>query len=185
MLDGDRQITSSDRFPPEIPENDQTKGIFNLPFWELENIFLIPELTNKVITEKDGKLGNDLIWEKINEKKEDLFKRLVSTTVKNIVLRRFRYENFPIGTLEELENWKSKASEISINQEELQKKFDEVITSKNWQWVPGKEVLGLIIVIEENFWDEIRKLVDSGEFASILDSNTDIKALKQEVNKND
>ena len=185
LFDGDRQINSSDEFPPSTPESDASKGIFYLPFWEIENIFLIPELLNRIIPKSNSKSGNDLVWVEINNKKENLFKSLVSTTVKNIVLRKFKYEYFPKGTVEELDNWKSKASELSLNQEELQEKFDSVVSSKDWKWIPGKEVLGIVLGLNGDFWEEVRKLVDSEEFVSLLGQNEYINNLKENVNKND
>lgn len=177
LFDGDRLVDSQDNYPPTIM-------LSHFPFWELENTFLHPDILNKLIPSAELENGNEIFWKKVAENKKILVQSILGTIIKNAAFVKRRYEYFQVGTLQELEAWKTEVAGVSIDEMKIRATFDAIITLKNWKWLPGKEALSLALELNQTFWNDIRKMVRAGDFLSIISSDTDIKSLIESVNQN-
>jgi len=175
LFDGDRLVDSQDNYPPTITAS-------HFPFWELENVFLHPDILNKLIPPEESRNGNEIFWKNVEENKGILTQSILSTIIKNAAFAKRRYKYFRDGTLQELQDWKTEVSGISIDEAKIRAAFDAIITLKNWKWLPGKEALPFVLNLTQAFWRDIRGLVENGEFFSIINSDSDIKNLIDSVN---
>jgi energy-coupling factor transporter ATP-binding protein EcfA2 len=179
ILDGDKLIKkSSDYFPTSVPIVKKELAFF--PFWELENIFLSDNLLNEVIP-NNGKSGSEQFWDKVNGKKQDMLLSIKKTVIKNN-LRRFSPDR-SIGENPEVdfEKWKNDIQECTFELESVEEKFKEVLASKNWQWIPGKEALKFVLEIYPEFWIKIRSLQEEGKLKTIFEQNPDISTFISSV----
>jgi len=168
ILDGDKLSFSDSDFPPLIENPSKILGVMHFPFWEIENIFLNPILINKVIDSKEGKTGNDILWEEIEVSKGSLALSYLKTTIKNSVKKLWRDNFFRDNPFQDLDKWKKQVETISVDRERLDKLFDGVIKSKDWKWIPGKEVIKIIDKLEPNFWNKIRVLTKDDQLANLI-----------------
>lgn len=178
ILDGDKLAKSSDDFIPNIPE--QKKEIVYFPFWELENIFLCSELLNKVIMSKEGKTGSDLFWEKIEDNKERLINQIKKTIGKNY-FRKYSLDKYIKSNVEEeLKRWKEQILKDDIDLSSINGKFNQLISDRNWKWIPGKEALEIAVSLDENFWKNI-KILKREELLEIFKRDPVIKNFIDEM----
>lgn len=182
ILDGDKLSFPSQDFPPEISNPSKIPGVLHFPFWEIENIFLNPLLLNKITDSQNGKSGNDRLWEKIEKGKEDLFRSYLKTTLRNYAKGLWRDNYFKDNPIEDLENWKEQVSNLSIDKDKLNSVFEEVINSKNWKWIPGKEVLKMLTEWDSNFWNKVRELATKNELSELI-SCEELKSVESTLNK--
>lgn len=70
VLDGDKLVTSVKEYPPDNPPS--VGDVQYWGFWELENIFLMPELLDLVINKEGEVTGSDRFWGKVSEQKDRL-----------------------------------------------------------------------------------------------------------------
>ncbi|MBD3366262.1 AAA family ATPase [candidate division WWE3 bacterium] len=178
ILDGDKQVRSVYNYPPKKDSSKDTKVLY-WPFWEIENVLLIPALVDQlVVVEDENKSGNDLLWEKIELNKEKLFSSIHKTTLKN-QLRKYSVDKvIKKSPKEDLKIWKDKVLAITFDSNKLSKSFDGVISKRSWQWIPGKECLPLLLELEPKLWEKVRKLIDSGGFQDIIASVPELEGLK-------
>jgi len=181
IRDGDKAIRSFASYPTpgSLPVRD---NIYHFPFWELENLFLAPELLGEVLDEGE----NQRLWEKINEE-SDALHSAVEKTIANNILREYSPDRHGIGTqgntLGEAQEWQEKVSALNLDTGDLKTEFNKVVSGKDWRWVPGKEVLGILVnEVKETFWGKVNRLVDEGKFNSVILANTTIKEFVDSVN---
>lgn len=174
ILDGDKLVKSPEKFPPDITDKTDN-GIYYFPFWELENIFLCTDLLNAVISAQGTKQGVDLIWEKIEQNKETLLNSISKTIVKNYVRQFWKDNYFRNGPKEDLKKWKEEISKIEFDSSVVKTKFEEILKTKNWKWVPGKEVISYIFEIQSDFWSRLKDLVEKRKFVELIKKDIDIK----------
>jgi|GEM_PF-3116259 ABC-type lipoprotein export system ATPase subunit/nicotinic acid mononucleotide adenylyltransferase len=179
IFDGDK-LSTNDNYPPKV--TIKNNNVYFFPFWELENIFLNPKILNEVIVTVNGKDGNTQFWEKINENKEQLFKSILRTIIKNTAFSITKYNLFSDGTIDEFNNWKKLVTDITINEDILKSRFEEIINSKNYKWIPGKEALKYAIDLSGDFWTKIKNLVDNGNFLTYIKEDQEIEQLINVVN---
>jgi len=180
ILDGDKLVNSPSALPPIIPKGAEVLQYW--PFWEIENIFLMPEILNKVIDQQGDKTGSEMFWKKVNDKKNDLYKQVHKTAVKNF-LRTYRIDKIIDNNPEEdFENWKTGVSNLTFTHTKLQTAFSKIIREKNWRWIPGKESFSLVIELAPDFWSKFKTLVDSGELRTILHSDVALLDLDTKIN---
>lgn len=180
LLDGDKQIVSPTDYPPS--KKTQTEHLYYLPFWEFENLFLQPDLLNKVIPKVGKKNGVTLFWEKVEERKDILFLQVQKTSIKNF-LRTFRVDKMINKKPEEdLAKWKDEISKIDYDSKKVKASFEKVIKKKDWKWIPGKEAFSIVLEIYPDFWDAVRLLDEKGEFVGFISKDTEVSELLKNVN---
>ncbi len=173
ILDGDKLVKDFNLYPPTIPEIQNGLGYF--PFWEFENIFLCPALINEIILAMDGKDGDTQLWELV-EKNQELIKASIVKTVARNKLRAFWPDKYiKNDTPDDFSRWQQEVAGISLDPAALDNAFNETISQKKWQWLPGKEILNLILGIKLDFWNVIRELQAKKQLKQILDSESVIK----------
>lgn len=180
ILDGDRLSSlPSDYFPVSIPEPSIEIAYF--PFWEIENIFLSTNLLDIIIPNNDKQIGSQRFWALIEAEKERMVKQIKKTVAKNN-LRKFSVDKY-INTNPQvdIEEWKTAVQASIIDLSPIDSKFDDVITEKNWRWLPGKEALPLVINLEPKFWSKVRELNQNGELKNIFEREIDIKKFIQKI----
>lgn len=156
ILDGDKRATSVDLYPPG--DAAATTDVQYWGFWELENIFLMPTILDLAIDKVGELTGSQRFWEKAGEQKERLYASLEKTIVKN-ELRQYSVDRIVKDKVgDDLAEWKKQVAAYSYNAEKLKASFEQVIQDKNWQWIPGKEGLGIALDIEPNFWVKLEKV---------------------------
>jgi ABC-type cobalamin/Fe3+-siderophores transport system ATPase subunit len=178
ILDGDKLSFPDKEFPPKITNPSNIPGVMHFPFWEIENIFLNPALINKVIESQDGKSGSDLLWENVEKNKTKLMQSYLKTTLRNHAKSLWKDNFFKDDPLADLENWKKKAESLSIEKEKLEKLFENILTTKDWKWIPGKEVLKIVEIMEAKFWDKVRNLINAENELTKLISCTELTDLE-------
>ncbi|MDD3940357.1 MAG: ATP-binding protein [Candidatus Pacebacteria bacterium] len=180
ILDGDKLIkTAAEYFPSSI--TDPSREIAYFPFWEIENIFLSTSLLEKLIPIENKKTGSERFWSSIVSNKERMINQIKKTVAKNN-LRKFSIDKYVNSNpQDDIESWKNEISKISIDLSLIDSKFEEIIATKNWKWLPGKEALTLAIELEPNFWIKIRELNQSEEFKNVLESDLEIKEFIKKI----
>lgn len=179
ILDGDKRIKSpNEYFPSDI---SVTNELSYFPFWELENIFLMPNLLNKVIDGSSKLEGSNRFWELVKKDKSKLLNQIKKTIAKNY-LRKFSLDKYiKLDTQNNIEFWKKEIEKADIDLSSIDSKFDKIIKDKNWRWLPGKESLGLAISLDSDFWKKIILLQQSNELKEILKSESDIKKFIEKI----
>lgn len=183
ILDGDKLSFPDTDFPPKITNPSAIPGVLHFPFWEIENIFLNPLLLNKVISEKDGKNGEGLLWEAIEKEKLTLVQSYLKTTIRNYAKKLWRDSFFRDDPVQDLDNWKQQVSNLSIKKSDLTAIIEKVISSKDWKWIPGKEVIKIVEKLEPEFWKKVRELYKNENQLSSLISCTELTSLETILNK--
>ncbi len=183
ILDGDKLSSPDSEFPPKITNPSNVPGVLHFPFWEIENIFLNPLLINKVLSEKDGKDGETLLWEAIQKEKQTLIQSYLKTTIRNFAKNLWKDSYFRDDPVQDLDNWKQRVSELSIKKSDLLAIIEKVISSKDWKWIPGKEVIKIIDKLEPEFWTKIRSLYKTENQLASLISCPDLISLEGILNK--
>lgn len=183
ILDGDKLSFIDAPFPPEINSIIKNTSLLHFPFWELENIFLNPKLLDVIVETKDGKSGNEIVWESLNRQSEVLFKSYFKTTLRNSVRLLWRDNYFQNSPIEDLEKWKKDALSLKVDDSIIRQNFQKIIKSKNWFWIPGKESLKLVLKISPDFWLKVQKIVskDLKEFSQLI-SCEELKKLQNIIN---
>lgn len=182
ILDGDKLSFSDSDFPPKVDNPSKIPGVMHFPFWEIENVFINPSLVNSVIESKDGKTGNDILWEEIEANKDNLALSYMKTTIRNSVKKLWRDSFFKDDPIQDLDNWKKQVEALTVDKEKMSRLFENVINSKDWKWVPGKEVVKIIEIIEKYFWNKVRELAKNDQLADLL-SCEELKQLKRLLEK--
>ncbi|MBU0683880.1 MAG: ATP-binding protein [Candidatus Omnitrophica bacterium] len=180
ILDGDKAVDSVEKYPPK--ESIETeKGLYYWPFWEIENLFLFPQLVDKIVGAKEGKSGFDQLWDKVIDQKEKLFKEIHKSIVKN-QLRHYSVDRIIKGNpSEDLTNWKKEIAGFNFDDKTLRTAFDKIIDDKNWQWIPGKEAMAFFLELKPNLWDEIKILVKNKELNALFLQKASIKEIIESI----
>jgi len=179
ILDGDKLSFFDSKFPPEIKNPSKIPGVMHFPFWEIENIFLNPNLINEVIKSGNGKKGVDILWASLGKVKDSLFLSYLKTTTRNSAKRLWKDNYFRNNAIRDLEAWKNEVSKLAIDETKLKRLFENIFTTKDWKWLPGKEVMKEVNKIEPKFWLKVRDLVDSEKTTDLVmcDELKDLSAL--------
>jgi energy-coupling factor transporter ATP-binding protein EcfA2 len=178
LLDGDKNILPNVGVPPLTTLAN--KNVFFFPYWELENVFLKPDLLDKVMQGGDKIKGNDIVWQLIVENKENLFKSYAKTTIKNLVKTVWKDKYFTEDAFEDLDEWKQKVSGMDVKVDDLRNDFDKIIDSRIWQWLPGKEVIKIVCEKYPDFWQNVRSVSKEEGFNDLL-ITTELGDLVKEV----
>jgi len=180
ILDGDKLIDSVDKYPPSKTETSD-QGLHYWMFWELENMFLSPDLLNKLIVAVEGKSGFDQFWEKVIEKQDNLFQEVHKSIVKN-QLRHYSVDRIiKKNPIDDLKTWKDEVASFSFDDQALKAAFDKVIKDKNWRWIPGKEVLAFVLELKPDFWSGVKSLVKSRELTGLLSEEKCVTEIAKNV----
>jgi ABC-type multidrug transport system ATPase subunit len=183
ILDGDKLIKApTDYFSVAIPE--PKKDIAYFPFWELENIFLTREILDAAIHEKDKKNGSAQFWELMEANKAELLKTVIKTVAKNS-LRDFSLDSYinNANPVADIESWKQAVQGSAVDLSNLDTLFNQVIAQKKWQWLPGKEAMGLLVgKLATDFWVTIRTMQHKNEIATLLEKDAVVKDFVAKVN---
>lgn len=180
IFDGDKKCVSPETY--SSCEEEKSEDILYWNFWEIENIFMFPELLNDIITSKDDKSGDDIFWDKISDKKEELFSKSIHKTVLKNFLRQNSVDKAIDSNPEvDFAEWKKTVNELEFDHEALRNKFFEIVKNKKWQWIPGKECLPLLLEIEPSFWDKIRKLHGENRLIGYLEKQSEIKSIMETI----
>jgi len=182
ILDGDRLIASSDQYPPDT-QNASDDNVRYWPFWELENILLVPEAINELLVAANGLSGEGQMWQLVEESKEVLFESVLRTVVRQAAnqhsfSRKLRTEK---NAMTALSRWTDDVRAVSFDRDALRAKFDKVVADRDWRWVPGKEVVQLIGKKHGNFWTKVRQLGEQGRLQELLRKRKDISSLVDEA----
>lgn len=180
ICDGDALIKGPDGYiPTTIPEPNSTQAFF--PFWELENIFLMPSILNRLIPAVDRKNGFEVFWDAVVADRERLGMQVKKTIAKKN-LRRFSADNYLRNDPQnEFENWKAAVQAHTLDLSSVGSVFDDVISRKDWRWIPGKEALGIVVSIEPTFWDQVRILQQEGNLEECFMSEADVATFIERV----
>lgn len=179
IYDADRLANDFTSYPPTIPTAQS--DIRYLPFWEFENLFLSPSLLDKVIVADNGKSGFERFWDIVSSRKEELKAQVIKTVTKN-KLRQFHSDKYiKTNVVADFTQWQSEVANITIDPAPIETSFEQVITGKQWQWIPGKEALAMLLEIEPNFWKGIRELQLNKQLKSELQKDATIQSLITEV----
>lgn len=175
LLDGDALVkTPGDYFPSSIPAPKNDIAYF--PFWELENIFLSDAILDAVIPQESGITGANRFWAAIDLEQGRLLLSIKKTVAKNS-LRKYSLDKYIDNDPQaNIEKWKAEVQASATDLSLIDVKFTEVVTNKNWKWLPGKEALGIAIALEPNFWNKVRDLQHADQFKTLLDSDADLKS---------
>ena len=180
LLDGDVLIKApADYFPTTIsaPANDLT----HFPFWEIENVFLSDPILNAVIPATEDATGVDRFWTAIATNQASLLVYIKKTVAKNS-LRRFSLDKYINANPQvDIDTWKAEIQASTTDLSSIDAKFAEVVTTRNWRWLPGKEALALAIELEPGFWTKLRALQQSKELKTLLESDPGIKTFIERV----
>lgn len=169
ILDGDKLSTLNSTFPPVLENAKKIPGVLYFPVWEIENIFLNPNLINACIDNVNGKSGNEILWNEIEKNKEILVNSFLKTTVRNTVRQLWRDNFFDKNPIEDLKEWKLKVADLSDNYDDSVKIFEKVLNDKEWRWIPGKEVLKILLEVEPGFWNKSRILFKDGKLSELIE----------------
>jgi len=179
ILDADKLSQDFTNYPPTVPAS--TADLSYLPFWELENLFLCPTILNKVITLKDDKNGFDRFWDLVTKKQTALKIQIQKTITKN-QLRSYSPDKYISSDITaDFLRWQTNINALNISPNQIDQIFDGIITSKKWQWIPGKEALGLVLEIKPDFWKEIRALQLDKQFKTELEKDPIIQVFIKQV----
>ncbi len=180
ILDGDKLIRTVDDYLPASIFPKAEREIVYFPFWELENIFLFPELLDLVI-KGDGKVkGFDIFWSEVYKNKLSLLDSIRKTVVKNQFRGISIDRCIEKGTKKEIKDWQDKIHCQEIDFAKLERNFEKVIDSKNWKWIPGKEALKIVISLEPDFWKIVR-VNHRNELKEIFEKDKIIKEFIKEI----
>jgi energy-coupling factor transporter ATP-binding protein EcfA2 len=180
LLDGDVLVKSpTDYFPATIPA--PTNDLAHFPFWEIENLFLSDSIINAVILANQGVGGVDRFWVSVVAKQSNLLLSIKKTIAKNS-LRRFSLDKYiDTDPQADVERWKTEIQTSVTDLSSIDAKFRQVIESKNWRWLPGKEALALAIDLEPSFWLKVRNLHHNKQLKALLESDAAIKTFIDSV----
>jgi len=179
ILDGDKLVKDFDLYPPNIPEIQNNLGYF--PFWEFENLFLNPGLINEIIPTTEGKNGYAQLWDSIEANQGQVKAAVIKTVAKNKLRAYWPDKYIKNDTPNNFTQWQQDVAGVSLNLTALDAAFAETISEKKWQWLPGKEVLGLALQIKPNFWSAIRDLQAEKKLKQIMDRETIIKDFVEKI----
>lgn len=167
LFDGDRNCVSAHTYPPIDPETPDQGRLHYLPFWELENLFLNTNLLEalEVPTEESA---TDRLWRLVETNQEALLTSIHKTITKNAI-RSLKPDRTidKDGPADGLAAYKEAVDDLGIDREAISQRFTEVIASRNWQWLPGKEALGFLVGDLPTFWELVGAL-DKGELRELL-----------------
>lgn len=168
IFDGDKLIKSAeDYFPNNTPSPKLELAYF--PFWELENIFITNRLLDKVIETIGEKNGSQRFWDEVATNKDSLCKQIKKTIARNH-LRKYSIDKYIKSDIRtDYEKWKNEIQQDNMDLSTIDDKFDRIINSKNWRWLPGKEALSIAIKLQPDYWNIVRGLQEDGQFKEILD----------------
>ncbi len=183
ILDGDKLIkASADYYSVAIP-NPQ-KDVSYFPFWELENIFLTEAILNAVIPENNGRTGSMQFWDLMENNKAELLKSIRKTVAKNS-LREYSLDRYIRNndTAGDIQNWKQAVQDSVVDLTNIDITFDDVIAQKKWQWLPGKEALGLLVTnLTSEFWIKVRTAQQAEELSVMWEKESIIREFVGRVN---
>jgi hypothetical protein len=180
--DGDKLIKNgSDYAMPTIPEPEKNLAYF--PFWEIENIFLSKELLDEIIPTESSKTGSVRFWDLMEENKELLLKTIKKTIAKNN-LKQYRLDDYILSDpVKNINEWKLAIQSATVDLDSIDTVLDKVISSKNWQWIPGKEALGLCVAkLSTDFWVKVRALEQNVSLKSVFEKNPLLKEFIFKIN---
>lgn len=180
LLDGDVLVkTPADYFPAVVPAPANELAYF--PFWEIENAFLSETVLNALIPAKEEVGGSDRFWTAITADQQRLLLCIKKTVAKNS-LRQFSLDKYiEADPQTDIDRWKSDIQTSTTNLSPIDAKFEEVISSKNWRWLPGKEALALVISLEPNFWTKLRDLHQNKGLKILFESDAKMKTFLENI----
>ncbi len=180
LLDGDVLVkTPADYFPAVVPVPVNDLAYF--PFWEIENAFLSESILNAVIPLDGVTTGSERFWAAIAGDQARLLLCVKKTVAKNS-LRRFSLDKYINADPQaDIEKWKTEIQASATDLAPIDARFAEVVTSKNWRWLPGKEALALAISIEPNFWAKLRELQQNKQLKTLLEADAGMKAFIESI----
>lgn len=160
VLDGDMLVVGPSTWPPVLPSSTGNIGVQRhyMPCWEIENLFLNPRLLKQIAIENEDL--ESTLWRllAIPSNRAAVTKSILRTMVKNEIRASLRDKRIDSSPLDDLDQYRARLSKIELTAAAVEAKFDALLKERNWQWIPGKEALGLLVGQVPDFWNRVRGL---------------------------
>lgn len=181
LLDGDRQVKEAQWGGADPASVESGAQVHYLPYWELENAFLNPNLLDVVLAEEGG---SAVLWQIVEDRQIELVRTISKTILKNVVTHARARNRIDRKPTEEFAALQKAVQEIELDETAVSETLNRLAAEGDWRWIPGKEVLGYLIEKCPDFWTRVRAL-GMGTISGHLLMGEELTSLVSRVTKED